>query len=102
MENEEVTAEDKELIIESHFFTTMRYKHQADNGFAGNIALLCHAIEHSDKVLDEDLKVLAKSILPCVIKHEVRKYTIEEIKETYKRKQEADKEKAKDETIEKP
>ena len=94
MENAEVTPEDKALVVETHLFTTMRYKHQADNGFAGNIALLCHAIEHSDKVLDEDLKILAKSILPSVIKHHIIKHSTEEIKEAYMKKQEADKAKA--------
>jgi len=94
MENAELTPEDKELVVETHLFTTMRYKHQADNGFAGNLALLCHAIENSDKVLDEDLKTLAKSLLPSVIKHHIIKHSKEEIIEAYKKKQEDDKAKA--------
>ena len=79
MENTEYTQEDKEVVIETHFFTTMRYKHNSDNGFSGNLAMLCHAVEYSDKVLDEDLKVLARAILPSVIKHKVIIHSKEDI-----------------------
>ena len=79
MENTEYTQEDKEVVIETHFFTTMRYKCAADNGFSGNLAMLCHAVEYSDKVLDEDLKVLARSLLPSIIKHKVIVHSKEDI-----------------------
>ena len=79
MEDTEYTTEDKEVVIETHFFTTMRYKCAADNGFSGNIAMLCHAVEYSDKVLDEDIKMLARSLLPSVIKHKVITHSKEDI-----------------------
>lgn len=94
MENTELTQKDKELVVETHLFTTMRYKHQADNGFSGNIALLIEAIQHSDKVLDEDLKLLAKGILQSVIKHDIITHNKEDLQNAFKKKQEEDKAKA--------
>jgi hypothetical protein len=90
MDDQEITPEDRELVVETHLFTTMRYKHVADNGFSGNLAMLCHAIEHSDKVLDEDLKILAKNILPSVIKHHVIKHKKEDIEEACRKKRQDD------------
>jgi hypothetical protein len=91
MDHQKITPEDKEVVIETHIFTTMKYKHVADNGFSGNLALLCHAIEYSDKVLDEDLKILAKSILPSVIQHKVIKHKNEDIEEACRKKRADDK-----------
>jgi len=79
MEDTEYTADDKEVLIETHFFTTTRYKCNADCGFSGNLAMLCHAVEYSDKVLDEDLKVLARSLLSSVIKHKTITHSKEDI-----------------------
>lgn len=86
-----------ELVVETHLFTTMRYKNEADNGFSGNIALLIEAIQHSEKVLDEDLKILAKGILSSVIKHKIIVHDTEEIKKAYKQKQEDDEKKKQEE-----
>ena len=96
MENIELTSEDKELVVETHLFTTMRYKNQADNGFSGNVALLIEAIQHSEKVLDEDLKVLAKGILQSVIKHHVITHKREDLEAAIRKKQDEDKAKAED------
>lgn len=80
MEHPEYTAEDKQIVVETHLFTTMRYKCQADNGFSGNLAMLVECIEHSDKVTDEGIKILARGILSSVIKHKVLTHKVEDIK----------------------
>ena len=87
---EPINQEQKEMACETHLFTTLRYKHESDAGFSGNVAMLCHAVEHSDKVLDEDLKLLAKSLLASVINHKVIKHSTEDIKKAYADKQKAD------------
>ena len=74
----------RELAIETHLFTTLRYKDTADSGFSGNLALLIEAMQHSEKVLDNDLKILAKGIFDCVIKHKVVKHTQEEVEKAMK------------------
>ena len=94
MEGTELTPEDKEVVVETHLFTTMRYKHQSDNGFSGNVALLIEAIQHSEKVLDEDLKILAKGILQSVIKHHIITHKKEDIEQAIRMKHEEDKAKA--------
>lgn len=86
------------VCVETHIFTTMRYKNEADNGFSGNIALLIEAVQHSDKVLDDDLKVLAKGILDSVIKHKIIKYTDEQILKAVEAKKEEDKIKSEEAT----
>ena len=82
-ENIEYTAEDKQIIVETHLFTTMRYKCQADNGFSGNLAMLVECIEHSDKVTDEGIKILAKGILSSVIQHKVISHKTEDIQKAF-------------------
>lgn len=79
------------MVVETHIFTTIRHKNEADNGFSGNLALLVEAVQHSDKVLDDDLKLLAKGILESVIKHKVIKYTDEQILQAIEAKKEEDK-----------
>ena len=93
-ESETLENTNREVVVETHFFTTLRYKDQADNGFSGNIAMLIEAIQHSDKVLDNDLKILAKGILDSVIKHKIIKHSTEDIKKAcmQKREEEAKKE----------
>jgi hypothetical protein len=77
----------------------LRYKNNADNGFSGNLALLVEAVQHSDKVLDDDLKLLAKGVLDSVIKHKIIKYTDEQILEGVKAKTEEDKRKSEEDKI---
>tara|TARA_R110000868_G_scaffold6452_3_gene36575 strand:- start:741 stop:1040 length:300 start_codon:yes stop_codon:yes gene_type:complete len=77
------------VVVETHIFTTMRYKNEVDNGFSGNLSLLIEAVQHSEKVLDEDLKLLAKGILTSVIKHKIIKHSEEEILKAIKERKEA-------------
>ena len=79
------------MIIETHIFTTMRYKNQADNGFSGNMALLVEAVQHSDKVLDNDIKLLAKGIFESVLKHKIIKHTDEDIRKALQEKEDKEK-----------
>jgi hypothetical protein len=87
MENNNTTTEQKELIVETHLFTALRYNNSADAGFSGNVALLVEAVQHSDKVLDENLKVLAKGIFDSVIQHKIIKIDMDEVRR-YKEAQE--------------
>jgi hypothetical protein len=88
MEKLDLTAEDKEVVVETHYFTTIRYKNQADNGFSGNVALLVEAVQHSDKVHDENLKILARGIFESVIKHAITTHKREDIEEAVKKMKE--------------
>ena len=88
MDDTTYTDEDKEQVLESHIFTTTRFKCDADAGFSGNVALLVEAIQHSDKVLDENLKILAKGIFCSVINHKILKHTKEEVLACIKAKKE--------------
>lgn len=88
-----------EMVCETHFFTSLRYKNPADNGFSGNLAMLLEAVQNSDKVLDDDLKLLAKSILQSVIKHKVIVHSTEDIKKAVEKKQEEEQAKKMNETI---
>jgi hypothetical protein len=87
MENNNTTTEQRELIVETHLFTAFRYNNSADAGFSGNVALLVEAVQHSDKVLDENLKILAKGIFDSVIQHKIIKIDMNEVRR-YKEAQE--------------
>lgn len=65
--------------IETHFFTTTKYKDSPDNGFTSNLLLLLEEIKKSDKVNDENLKLMATGILNSVIYHDIRKMDEDEI-----------------------
>jgi hypothetical protein len=82
----------KEFIVETHLFTALRHDNSADAGFSGNVALLVEAVLHSDKVLDENLKLLAKGIFDSVIQHKIIKIDMEEVRR-YKEAQEFNKKK---------
>jgi hypothetical protein len=92
MENPEVdtSTPKKEFIVETHLFTALRHDNSADAGFSGNVALLVEAVQHSDKVLDENLKILAKGIFDSVIQHKIIKIDMEEVRR-YKEAQEFNK-----------
>lgn len=87
---ENVETDELNIIVETHIFTTLRHKNEADNGFSGNVALLIEAIQHSDKVLDEDLKLLAKGIFTSVIKHKIIKHSEDDIKKAIQEKKDQD------------
>tara|TARA_R110000868_G_scaffold98293_2_gene270389 strand:+ start:559 stop:894 length:336 start_codon:yes stop_codon:yes gene_type:complete len=65
--------------IETHFFTTMKYKNAPDSGFTSNLLLLLEAVKQSDKVNDENLKLIATGILRSVIHHDIRKMDEDEL-----------------------
>lgn len=79
------------MEVETHFFTTMRYKNPVDSGFSGNLALLLEAIKTSDKVTDNNIKILAESIFNSVVKHDVKKHDKHLILQKYKEKEENEK-----------
>jgi hypothetical protein len=86
------------IQIETHIYTCVRYEHDADNGFSGNLSLLLEAIEHSDKVKCEGIKLIAQGLLKCVINHKVVKHDMNEMNQNLMKFRE--KEEAKEETTE--
>jgi hypothetical protein len=70
---------DLKISLETHIFTCSRFSHDADNGFTGNLYLLLEAIEHSDKVTCEGIKLIAKGLLNSVIHHKIEKHDMEEV-----------------------
>lgn len=81
IENLEIKPEAPKLEVEleSHIFTCIKYKDSPDNGFSANLFLLTEAIEHSDKVKDENIKLIAKGLLASVMNHQIQKHDIEQV-----------------------
>ena len=77
MSNPDISAKDLEIQLESHIFTCYKYKDCADNGFSANLHLLLEVIEHSDKVLDENIKLIAKGILSSVMHHKIHMHNMD-------------------------
>jgi hypothetical protein len=98
MENQEIKPEDLEIQLESHIFTCVKYKNSPDSGFSANLYLLLEAIEHSDKVKDENIKLIAKGILVSVMHHQIQKHDMDKVNKNLEEWRER---KAKEETQEK-
>jgi len=79
MENQEIKPADLEIQLESHIFTCVKYKNSPDSGFSANLYLLLEAIEHSDKVTDENIKLIAKGILASVMHHQIQKHDMDKV-----------------------
>lgn len=79
MENQEIKPADLEIQLESHIFTCVKYKNSPDSGFSANLYLLLEAIEHSDKVTDENIKLIAKGILGSVMHHQIQKHDMDKV-----------------------
>lgn len=77
----EETLKNLNIQYETHVFTCIRYMNTPDTGFTNNLWLLLEAVQKSDKVKDEDLKLLAKGILTSVSNHKVIKHDMEEMNE---------------------
>ena len=95
IENLEVQPETKianaDVELESHIYTCVKYKNSPDSGFSANLFLLLEAVQHSDKVTDEDIKLIAKGILASVMHHKIQKHDMEKVNqqlEDYRRKKE--------------
>jgi hypothetical protein len=86
------TSEKKiEVQLETHIFTCVKYSESPDSGFSANLYLLLEAIEHSDKVKDENIKLIAKGILASVMHHKIQKHDMEKVNqqlEEYKKRKE--------------
>lgn len=102
MESPKITAEtlkDLEIQLETHIFTCIRYKDSPDAGFSANLVLLLEAVEHSDKVTDDGIKLIAKGLLGSVMKHDIQKHDMNEVNERLlKYREEEAKKKAEEET----
>lgn len=81
IENLEINPEAPkvEMEIESHVFTCIKYKNTPDSGFSANLFLLTEAVQHSDLVKDENIKLIAKGILASVLHHKVQKHDMDEV-----------------------
>jgi len=77
MSNSEISVKDLEIQLETHVFTCYKYKDSPDSGFSANLHLLLEAIEHSDKVKDENIKLIAKGILASVMHHKIHIHDME-------------------------
>jgi hypothetical protein len=78
----EITAEtikNLKVQLETHVFTCTRFMDSPDSGFTSNLWLLLEAIEHSDKVQDEGIKLIAKGLLGSVINHQIHKHDMDEM-----------------------
>lgn len=76
---ETINTKDLDIQLESHIFTCVKYKDSPDNGFSGNLFLLCEAVEHSDKVTDEGIKLIAKGLLASVMHHQIQKHDMDKV-----------------------
>lgn len=89
METEIITTKDLDISLETHIFTCVKYITDKDNGFTCNLYLLLEAIQHSDKVQDEGIKLIAKGLLSSVMHHQIQKHNMETVNkrlEEYKKK----------------
>ena len=68
-----------DIELETHIFTCVKYKDSPDSGFSANLFLLTEAIQHSDKVLDENIKLIAKGLLASVMYHKIQKHDMDEV-----------------------
>jgi hypothetical protein len=97
IENLEIQPETKiadlEIELESHIFTCIKYKNSPDNGFSANLHLLLEAVQHSEKVTDENIKLIAKGLLDSVMNHQIQKHDMDKLNkrlEDYKKKKETE------------
>jgi hypothetical protein len=81
MSDSENSIKDLEIQIETHAFTCYKIKDSPDNGFSANLHLLLEAIEHSDKVKDENIKLIAKGILSSVMYHKIHIHDMDKEKQ---------------------
>jgi len=81
IENLEIQPEAPKLEVEleSHIFTCIKYKDTPDNGFSANLFLLTEAVQHSDLVKDENIKLIAKGLLASIMNHKVQKHDMVEV-----------------------
>ena len=82
MESSTITAEslkDLDIQLETHVFTCVKYKDTPDAGFSSNLYLLIEAVQQSDKVKDENIKLLAKGILNSVSSHKIIKHDMDQV-----------------------
>jgi hypothetical protein len=86
------TSEKKlEVQLESHIFTCVKYIDSPDSGFSANLYLLLEAVEHSDNVKDENIKLIAKGLLASVMHHQIQKHDMDKVNqrlEEYKKRKE--------------
>ncbi len=84
MDSSKITKETlKSLNIqyETHLFTCIKYLNTPDSGFTNNLYLFLEAVQQSDNVKDEDLKIMAKGILASVANHKIVLHDMEEMNE---------------------
>jgi hypothetical protein len=72
---DEINKDGEKIQIESHTFICRRFINTPDIGFSPLLIELLTGIENSDKVLDEDLKAVARGMLLNVIGHRIIKHT---------------------------
>ena len=70
----------RRIFCESHTFNCIRFDVPEDKGFTENLTNLIHTILNSDKVLDQNIKDVASSIMKTCIDHNIKRYTDEEVK----------------------
>ena len=68
-----------DIELETHIFTCVKYKDSPDAGFSANLYLLTEAVQHSDKVTDENIKLIAKGLLASVMYHKIQKHDMDEV-----------------------
>ena len=70
----------RRIFCESHTFNCIRFDVPEDKGFTENLTNLIHTIINSDKVLDQNIKDVASSIMKTCVDHSIKRYTDEEVK----------------------
>jgi len=68
------------IFFERHTLYCIRLDNPADKGFINNLNNFLLSVAQSDKVLDEDLKVVANNIMKNCIDYNCYEYTDEEVK----------------------
>jgi hypothetical protein len=101
MDSSKITKETlKSLNIqyETHLFTCIKYLNTPDSGFTNNLYLFLEAVQQSDKVKDEDLKIMAKGILASVTNHKIVLHDMEKMNENLLKYREEKEQEEKDKT----
>jgi hypothetical protein len=68
------------VYFETHIFNCIRFDVEADKGFTDNLLNLMKDILNSDKVLDDNIKAVAGSIMKTCIDHNIKRYTDDEVR----------------------
>ena len=82
----DVPKKEVKIFFESHLFNCIRYDNEADKGFTDNLINFLLDIVKSDKVLDENIKLIANTIMNNCVDHQIRKYSDEEITKIHESK----------------